>query len=70
MLARGRVCAALRRATGAARWFAEAAQTPSERALQDKLRAAVQGVQDVEVQDTSGGCGTMFQILISAEEFR
>ena len=42
--------------------------TETESAIQEKLQSALT-VRDVDVRDTSGGCGTMFQIKITAEEF-
>lgn len=41
----------------------------TEAAIQEKLQNALT-VKDVKVRDTSGGCGTMFEIQLSAEEFR
>lgn len=41
----------------------------TESAIEDKLHKALT-VKDVNVRDTSGGCGTMFEIKVTAEEFR
>ncbi len=43
--------------------------TETESAIQEKLQSALK-VENVEVRDTSGGCGTMFEIKITAEEFK
>lgn len=41
----------------------------TESAIQQKLQHALT-VKEVDVRDTSGGCGTMFEIKIIAEEFQ
>lgn len=41
----------------------------TESAIQQKLQSAL-SVKEVDVRDTSGGCGTMFEIKIVAEEFQ
>ena len=41
----------------------------TESAIEAKLHKALT-VKDVNVRDTSGGCGTMFEIRVTAEEFR
>lgn len=38
--------------------------------IEGKLKAALKKLQEVKVSDTSGGCGTMFNLQIIAEEFR
>ena len=43
--------------------------TEIESAIQQKLQSAL-SVKEVDVRDTSGGCGTMFEIKIVAEEFQ
>ena len=43
--------------------------TDTESAIEQKLQKAL-SVQHVEVRDTSGGCGTMFQIRLVAQEFQ
>lgn len=43
--------------------------TEVESAIQQKLQSAL-SVKEVDVRDTSGGCGTMFEIKIVAEEFQ
>lgn len=42
--------------------------TETESAIQQKLHDAL-SVKEVNVRDTSGGCGTMFEIKIVADEF-
>ncbi len=42
----------------------------AEADIEGKLKAALQKVQEVKVMDTSGGCGTMFNLEITAEDFR
>lgn len=41
----------------------------TESAIEGKLQKALT-VKQVNVRDTSGGCGTMFEIKVVAEEFR
>ena len=41
----------------------------AESDIEDKLQKALD-VKQVGVKDTSGGCGTMFEIRVTAEEFR
>lgn len=41
----------------------------TESAIEQKLQNAL-AVKEVDVRDTSGGCGTMFEINIIAEEFQ
>ena len=41
----------------------------TESAIQQKLQSAL-SVQEVNVRDTSGGCGTMFEIKLVAEDFK
>ncbi|KAL0031536.1 hypothetical protein WJX77_005873 [Trebouxia sp. C0004] len=43
--------------------------TKTESAIQEKLQKALT-VKDVNVRDTSGGCGTMFEIKVAADEFK
>lgn len=43
--------------------------TEAESAIQQKLRNAL-SVKEVNVRDSSGGCGTMFEIKVVAEEFQ
>lgn len=45
------------------------APTPAEAALEAKLRAALPGAQAVTVRDSSGGCGTMYTLDVTAAEF-
>ncbi|DBA90985.1 TPA: BolA-like protein 3 [Trebouxia sp. C0005] len=47
---------------------ARAFATETESAIQEKLQKALT-VKDVDVRDTSGGCGTMFEIKVAADEF-
>ena len=51
-----------------AAYVVRAFATETESAIQDKLQKTLT-VKDLDVKDTSGGCGTMFQIKIAAEEF-
>lgn len=44
--------------------------TSQEEAIAEKLRGALQSPVDVLVVDTSGGCGSMFQITAVAGDFR
>lgn len=53
-----------RHATGVRSFASEA-----EAAIEQKLQQALD-VKQVGVRDTSGGCGTMFEIKVAAEEFR
>jgi len=46
-----------------------AAETQTERAIADKIAAGLGGATSVRVQDTSGGCGTMYQIEVVASDF-
>jgi len=48
---------------------ARAFATETESAIQEKLQKALT-VKDVNVRDTSGGCGTMFEIKVAADEFK
>ncbi len=48
---------------------ARAFATETESAIQEKLQKALT-VKDVDVRDTSGGCGTMFEIKVAADEFK
>lgn len=43
--------------------------TAAEAALEAKLRAALPGAKTVTVKDSSGGCGTMYEIAVVAAEF-
>ena len=51
---------------------ATAAGEPSqqEAEIAQKLRAGLESPIEVQVVDTSGGCGSMFQITAVAEDFR
>lgn len=42
----------------------------AESHIEGKLKAALEKLREVKVVDTSGGCGTMFNLEIIAEEFR
>mmetsp|Transcript_37219 Transcript_37219/g.82792 ORF Transcript_37219/g.82792 Transcript_37219/m.82792 type:complete len:107 (+) Transcript_37219:35-355(+) len=44
--------------------------TDVERNIANKLKDNIQGVKEVMVKDTSGGCGAMYQIDIAAEAFK
>ncbi|GIL76652.1 hypothetical protein Vretimale_8839 [Volvox reticuliferus] len=46
------------------------AVSDTEKAIANKLKTGLNGVQRVEVQDTSGGCGAMYRISIVAEDFK
>lgn len=41
-----------------------------EEAIAEKLRSALESPVEVQVVDTSGGCGSMFQITVVAGDFR
>jgi BolA-like protein 3 len=41
----------------------------TEAALEAKLRAALPGATSVLCRDSSGGCGTMYEITVAAAEF-
>lgn len=43
--------------------------TAAEAALEAKLRAALPGATSVLCRDSSGGCGTMYEITVAAAEF-
>uniref|UniRef100_A0A7S0S376 Bola-like protein n=1 Tax=Chlamydomonas leiostraca TaxID=1034604 RepID=A0A7S0S376_9CHLO len=43
--------------------------TPEERAIGDKLAQAFGGANLIKVRDTSGGCGAMYNIEITAQDF-
>ena len=49
--------------------YSRAFASETESAIQGKLESALT-VRDVGVRDTSGGCGTMFEIKVVAEDFR
>ncbi|KAG2426694.1 hypothetical protein HYH02_014734 [Chlamydomonas schloesseri] len=52
------------------RRYCTVANSEAERAIAAKLKAGLQGVTRVEVQDTSGGCGAMYRIAIQAADFK
>lgn len=41
-----------------------------EQEIAQLLRERMPGVKAVRVQDTSGGCGSMYRIEVAAEEFK
>ena len=53
----------------APRLCSRAFASETESAIQEKLQNAL-SAKEVNVRDTSGGCGTMFDITIVAEEFQ
>mmetsp|Transcript_10928 Transcript_10928/g.32754 ORF Transcript_10928/g.32754 Transcript_10928/m.32754 type:complete len:119 (-) Transcript_10928:1278-1634(-) len=61
--------------TGAAtlqRRWASSADGPSEKEseIAQRLREQLPGARDIKVIDTSGGCGSMYQLHVTADEFR
>ncbi|GFR45406.1 hypothetical protein Agub_g6781, partial [Astrephomene gubernaculifera] len=52
------------------RSFCMLASSDAEKAIAAKLKESIKGVQHIEVQDTSGGCGAMYRIAITAEDFK
>ncbi|KAK3605736.1 hypothetical protein CHS0354_013534 [Potamilus streckersoni] len=44
--------------------------TEGERKITDVLRQKFPGAKSVQVNDISGGCGAMYEVLVEAEEFR
>jgi stress-induced morphogen len=56
----------------AARSFSAAAieaGTEAEKAIAQKILAGLQQAESISVQDTSGGCGTMYQIQVVSPDF-
>lgn len=45
------------------------ANTEAERAIAEKIAGGLSGASSVRVEDTSGGCGTMYAIEVVASEF-
>lgn len=45
------------------------AETPAERAIADLIASKLDGAERVAVRDTSGGCGAMYTIEVSAAAF-
>lgn len=45
------------------------ASTAAERAIAEKIAGGLAGARSVRVEDTSGGCGTMYAIEVVASEF-
>lgn len=43
--------------------------TEAEKNIEQKLRAGL-NVVDINVQDTSGGCGAMYSIEVTADDFK
>lgn len=58
------------RAWGTQRTRGLAALASSESDIKEKLLRHFPGNQIVEVQDTSGGCGTFYSIRVIADEFK
>ncbi|EFJ44525.1 bola-like protein [Volvox carteri f. nagariensis] len=52
------------------RAYCTVSASEAEKAIANKLKASLKSVQQVEVQDTSGGCGAMYRISIVAEDFK
>ena len=78
---KGSVCASSIRTTAAGRkvsavhrhWASAAGDNgTSEKELEiaQRLREQLPGARDIKVIDTSGGCGSMYQLHVSADEFR
>lgn len=44
--------------------------SPAEQAIEKKLREGIKGIKAIEVQDTSGGCGAMYRIVVEADDFK
>ena len=45
------------------------ADTPAERAIADRIAAALPSALEVAVRDSSGGCGTMYQLRVIDPSF-
>ena len=60
---------ALAQAASLLRGYAVTANSAAEKAIADKLVATLK-VQDLRVEDTSGGCGAMYRIAITADDFK
>lgn len=45
------------------------ANTDAERAIAEKIASGLAGAKSVRVEDTSGGCGTMYAIDVCASDF-
>ncbi|KAI8463383.1 MAG: hypothetical protein J3K34DRAFT_444211 [Monoraphidium minutum] len=45
------------------------ANTEAERAIASKIAGGLPGATSVRVEDTSGGCGTMYSIEVTAADF-
>ncbi len=54
----------------AARTFCTVANTDAEKSIASKLMSGLKAAKRVEVQDTSGGCGAMYRIVVVAEDFK
>lgn len=44
--------------------------SPEEQQIAQRLRDQLPGAAVVNVTDTSGGCGSMFKLEVTADEFR
>ena len=44
--------------------------SPGEAHLIDVLRKRFPGAKDIQVLDSSGGCGSMYEVYIEAAEFK
>lgn len=38
--------------------------------ISSKLKSALPGLQDLHIQDKSGGCGQSYLVIVIAEEFK
>eukprot|EP00775_Hariotina_reticulata_P007662 gene7662-7865_t len=45
------------------------ALSPAEKAIAARIEQGLNGTKSISVQDTSGGCGTMYNISVVSEEF-
>lgn len=44
--------------------------TETEKGIAEKLKQSLTAVKNVSVRDTSGGCGSMYEIDIVADDFK
>ncbi|KAG7159250.1 bolA-like protein 3 [Homarus americanus] len=60
----------LSRLQGTVRWFSDSATVDGEAKLTDLLRQRFPQASAVEVQDISGGCGSMYEVWVEASDFK
>jgi len=51
-------------------WLTVKAETDAEKRIAAKIEGTVAGCELIAVKDTSGGCGTMYEIRVLSDAFR